>query len=232
MGKMNIRVLFEDNHIIVVEKPVNIPSQRDESVNDDMLTLMKKNIKERYKKPGNVYLGLVHRLDRPAGGVMVFAKTSKSASRLSEQMRSGSFKKIYFAVVHGKLKNARDKLRHFLLKDERTNIVSIVEESVKDAKLALLEYEEIEYVKGLSLVKINLLTGRPHQIRVQFSGTGNPLWGDQKYGMDLNRTGQQLALWSTEIGFTHPVSNEKLSFKNNPPNLEPWNLFEYLKTHK
>jgi 23S rRNA pseudouridine1911/1915/1917 synthase len=229
---MQIRVIFEDNHIIVVEKPVNIPSQKDESEDDDMLTLLKKDIKERYSKPGNVYLGLVHRLDRPAGGVMVFAKTSKAASRLSEQMRSGSFKKIYFAVVHGKLKSPQDKLKHFLLKDERTNIVSIADESVKGARLALLDYKEIGHMRGLSLVKIDLHTGRPHQIRVQFSGIGNPVWGDQKYGSDLNRPGQQLALWSAEIVFTHPVANKELSFANSPPSKEPWNLFEYLKTRR
>ncbi len=226
---MKIRIIFEDNHIIVAEKPVNIPSQKDESDDDDMLSLIKKNIKERYKKPGNVYLGLVHRLDRPAGGVMVFAKTSKAASRLSEQMRSGGFKKIYLAVVHGKLKNEREKLKHFLLKDGLTNFVRIVEEAVGDARLALLSYEEIEYIKGLSLVKIELLTGRPHQIRVQFSGIGNPVWGDQKYGPDTSRPGQQLALWSAEIAFKHPVSNEKISFKSSPPEREPWNLFDYLE---
>ena len=226
---MKIRVIFEDNHIIIAEKPVNIPSQRDDSNDDDMLTLLKKDIKERYKKPGNVYLGLVHRLDRPAGGVMVFAKTSKAASRLSEQMRSGRFRKIYFTVVHGKLKNAQGSLRHFLLKDEQTNIVRIADEPSRIAKLALLDYEEIGQIKGLSLVKINLHTGRPHQIRVQFADIGNPVWGDQKYGPDLNKPGQQLALWSSEIAFAHPVSNEELSFTSNPPAKEPWSLFEYFK---
>jgi 23S rRNA pseudouridine1911/1915/1917 synthase len=228
---MKINIIFEDNHIIVVEKPVNIPSQRDESNDDDILTLIKKDIIERYKKPGNVYLGLVHRLDRPAGGVMVFAKTSKAASRISEQMRSGNFKKIYFAVVYGRLKEAQGKLRHFLLKDGRTNIVSIVDESTSGAKLALLDYEEIEQATELNLVKIDLHTGRPHQIRVQFSGIGSPVWGDQKYGLDLSKPGRQLALWSSEITFAHPISNEKVSFTSNPPPKEPWNLFEYFKMH-
>jgi 23S rRNA pseudouridine1911/1915/1917 synthase len=229
---MKIKVIFEDNHIIVVEKPVNIPSQRDESNNDDMLTLIKKDIIERYKKPGNVYLGLVHRLDRPAGGLMVFAKTSKAASRLSEQMRSGNFKKIYFAVVYGRLQNVQGKLRHFLLKDGRTNIVTIVDEYTQDARLALLDYEETGQATGLSLVKIFLLTGRPHQIRVQFSGIGNPVWGDQKYALDFSKPGQQLALWSSEIEFAHPISNEKVSFTSSPPLKEPWNLFEYSKMYR
>ncbi|MBN2402487.1 MAG: RluA family pseudouridine synthase [Spirochaetes bacterium] len=223
---MKIRVIFEDNHIIVAEKPVNVPSQRDESNNEDMLTLLKKDIRERFAKPGNVYLGLVHRLDRPAGGIMVFAKTSKAASRLSGQMRAGSFKKKYLAILHGKLKETQGKLRHFLLKDERTNIVSIMDESIKNAKLALLSYEFVEHKKGLSLVKVDLITGRPHQIRAQFACIGNPLWGDQKYGSDINRLGQQLALWSAEIAFVHPVSNEELSFTSSPPAKEPWNLFD------
>ncbi|MFH0977116.1 MAG: RluA family pseudouridine synthase [Spirochaetota bacterium] len=228
---MKIRIIFEDNHIIVAEKPVNIPSQKDSSNDDDMLTLLKADIKKRYNKPGNVYLGLVHRLDRPAGGVMAFAKTSKAASRLSEQMRSGRFKKIYLAVVNGKPEKPDDKLRHFLLKDERTNIVSIADESAKGAKLALLLYEEIEHTENLSLIKIDLHTGRPHQIRAQFSHIGNPLWGDQKYGAALNKPGQQLALWSVELAFTHPVSNEELSFKSMPPAKAPWNMFNYFKTH-
>ena len=226
MNKTKIRIIFEDNHILVVEKPVNIPSQKDKSENDDMLTLLKKDIKERYAKPGNVYLGLVHRLDRPAGGVMVFAKTSKAASRLSEQIRSGSFKKIYYAVVHGNPDKRQGLLRDFLLKDEQTNIVSIADESMPGAKLAILTYEEIDYVNGLSLVKVDLQTGRPHQIRVQFRRIGNPLWGDQKYGRNKSRTGQQLALWAHEVMFRHPVSHETLSFICPLPEKDPWNLFD------
>ena len=224
---MKIRIIFEDNHILVVEKPVNVPSQKDKSENDDMLTLLKNYIKERYAKPGNVYLGLVHRLDRPAGGVMVFAKTSKAASRLSEEIRSGSFKKIYLVVVHGKVNVSKGELKHFLLKDERKNIVSIVEKSAQGAKAAVLAYEEIEHVNGVSLVRVDLQTGRPHQIRVQFSSTGNPLWGDQKYGQGKSRAGQQLALWAQEVMFTHPVSNERITFSCQPPDKEPWNLFDY-----
>lgn len=226
---MKIPILFEDNHIIIVEKPVNIPSQKDESNDDDMLTLIKKDIKERYDKPGNVYLGLVHRIDRPAGGVMVFAKTSKAASRLSEQIRSRQFKKIYMAVVHGRLNNAKNILKHYLIKDEKTNIVSIAEDKKKEAKPALLDYEAIEYKNGLSLVKINLVTGRPHQIRVQFSGEGYPLWGDQKYGANINKSGQQLALWSVEIAFSHPVTKKELLYKSMPPAKDPWLMFTSLR---
>lgn len=225
---MKIDVLYEDNHIIVVEKPVNIPVQRDRSNDNDMLTLIKNDLKEKYKKPGNVYLGLVHRLDRPAGGVMVFAKTSKAASRLSRDMREGRLKKNYLAVVHGELKNSSGTLRHFLLKDREANIVTITGENSQGAKSALLNYTMLEYARGLSLINVDLVTGRPHQIRVQLAGTGHPLFGDQKYGAGLNKHGLQLALWSAEIQLTHPVSQQKISFNSSPPMTEPWSFFSVL----
>src|SRR5690554_7420546 len=133
---MNIQILYEDNHLLVVVKPPNLLSQGDITGDPDLLTLMKGYLKEKYEKPGNVYLGLVHRLDRPVGGVMVFAKTSKAASRLADQVRSREFKKIYLAVVHGKPKPAQ-RLRHFLLKDPRTNIVAVVDENRAGAKEAV-----------------------------------------------------------------------------------------------
>lgn len=226
---MKIPVIFEDNHIIVVEKPVNVPSQEDESNDEDMLTLIKKDIRDRYNKPGNVYLGLVHRLDRPAGGIMVFAKTSKAASRLSEEIRSGRFKKTYLVVTHGLFEKPENELTHYLIKDKKTNTVSVTGEKNKSSKQALLYYKVIEYIKGLSLVKINLVTGRPHQIRVQFSAIGHPLWGDQKYGEELTQPGEQLALWSSGIGFNHPVTKEELFFKSIPPAKNPWTMFTSLR---
>jgi 23S rRNA pseudouridine1911/1915/1917 synthase len=226
MGNMKISILFEDNHILVVEKPVNFPSQKDESDDEDMLTLLKQDIKKRYNKPGNVYLGLVHRLDRPAGGAMVFAKTSKAASRLSLQMRTGNFKKIYYAAAHGRPDNS-GQLIHYLLKDGRSNTVSIVNNSAKGAKKAILNYEVMEKSGSLTLLKIDLATGRPHQIRAQFAAEGHPLYGDQKYGPDINKPGMQLALWSAEITFNHPVTNERITFKSIPPAKAPWNNFQF-----
>ena len=153
-----LKVIFEDNHIIVVEKPPNIPSQSDKTGDLDMLTIVKNYIKEKYNKPGNVYLGLVHRLDRPVGGVMIFAKTSKSASRLSNQVREKVFKKEYLAVVDGKFENKRGTLVNYLYKDERNNISKVVSKEKKNAKEAKLDYEVIKYneMKNLSLLKINL----------------------------------------------------------------------------
>ena len=162
----DLKVIYEDNHIIVVEKIPNVPSQSDKTGDMDMLTLVKGYIKEKYNKPGNVYLGLVHRLDRPVGGIMIFAKTSKAASRLSNQVREKVFKKKYLAVVDGKFEKNNGTLEDYLYKDERNNISKVVSNQKKNAKFAKLDYEVLKYneVKDLSLVEINLHTGRHHQI--------------------------------------------------------------------
>ena len=203
-----LKVLYEDNHIIVVRKDPNIPSQADKTEDLDMLTIIKNYIKEKYNKPGNVYLGLIHRLDRPVGGLMVFAKTSKAASRLSNQVREKIFKKKYLAVVDGKFNQANGSLEDYLYKDERNNMSKVVKPEKKNAKLAKLDYEVLVYneVKDLSLVKVNLHTGRHHQIRVQLAHSGHSIFGDQKYGK--RGKGKQIALWAYELTIQHPVSKE------------------------
>ena len=217
-----MKVLYEDNHIIVVEKTPNIPSQSDKTGDEDMLTLVKEYIKEKYNKPGNVYLGLVHRLDRPVGGVMVFARTSKAASRLSEQVRQKIFKKKYLAVVDGKVKNKKGTLEDYLYKDERNNISKVVSKEKKNSKLAKLDYEVLTYneVKDLSLLEINLHTGRHHQIRVQLSNFGHSIFGDQKYG--TRGKGKQIALWAYELTIEHPITKEKMVFKDLPEPVGTW----------
>ena len=145
--KINLKVLYEDNHIIVVEKPVNIPSQGDKTEDLDMLTIIKEYSRVKYNKPGNVYLGLIHRLDRPVGGVMVFAKTSKAASRLSEQVREKIFKKRYLVIVDGKLEKEKGIFQDYLLKNERANISKVVKEGTKNSKFAELDYEVLKYDK-------------------------------------------------------------------------------------
>ena len=201
-----MKVIFEDNHIIVVEKKPNIPSQADKTEDIDMLSLVKDYIKQKYNKPGNVYLGLVHRLDRPVGGIMVFAKTSKAASRLSEEVRNKTFKKTYLAVVDGKIDNKEGTLEDYLYKDERNNISKVVNKDKKNAKYACLDYNVLVYdeVKNLSLLKINLHTGRHHQIRVQLSNFGHSIFGDQKYG--TRGQGKQIALWAYELSIVHPTT--------------------------
>ena len=222
----NLKILFEDNHIIVVEKTPNIPSQSDKTGDIDMLTLVKQYIKEKYNKPGNVYLGLVHRLDRPVGGIMIFAKTSKAASRLSDEVREKVFKKKYLAVVDGKIEKTKGSLENYLYKDERNNMSKVVNKDKKNAKLAKLDYEVIFYdeVKNLSLLKINLHTGRHHQIRVQLSNFGHSIFGDQKYG--TRGTGKQIALWAYELTIMHPITKEEMTFIDLPEKVGTWSILK------
>lgn len=219
VGKKMMNILYEDNHILVVEKPINMLVQEDNTKDIDLLTLLKKYLKEKYQKPGNVYLGLVHRLDRVVGGVMVFAKTSKSAGRLSEQIRKNEFKKTYYAVLCGNLKQS-GRLENNILKDEKTN-TSYVDDK---GKLSLLNYEVIENKNNLTLVKINLETGRHHQIRVQFSHLGYPLFGDARYNKNYQK-GEQIALFAKSLSFVHPTTKEQLTFTLDLPKRYPYNLF-------
>lgn len=221
-------ILYEDNHVIVVLKPQNVPSQADESGDKDMLTMVKEYIKEKYNKPGNVYVGLVHRLDRPTGGVMVFAKTSKAAARLTEQFKNKEAEKTYFAVVCGTLKTKQTKLVNYLLKDEKNNIVKVVPMATTGAKRAELDYTVLEEKDVFSLLKVKLKTGRGHQIRVQLSTIGNPIYGDQKYGKDMPKA--NLNLFAVELKFKHPTTGDTMVFRAYPPeNLKAWNLFDLEK---
>ena len=217
-----LEVLFEDNHIIVVKKEPNIPSQADKTEDLDMLTIIKAYLKEKYNKPGNVYLGLVHRLDRPVGGVMVFAKTSKSASRLSDQIREKVFKKKYLAVVDGQFENKKGVMEDYLYKDERNNMSRVVNKDKKNAKFSKLDYEVLAYneVKNLSLVKVNLHTGRHHQIRVQLANSGHSIFGDQKYG--TRGKNKQIALWAYELTIKHPITKEDMTFSCLPESNGTW----------
>lgn len=223
---MKPSIIYEDNHLLIVEKPFNIPVQADNSKDKDLLSVLKQYIKETCNKPGEVYLGLVHRLDRPVGGIMVFARTSKAAGRLSDQIRTRAFKKTYLAVVRGVPGRPKETLIDYLIKNETTNMVSVVKEGTRGAKEAILEYELLDSVGELSLLRIKLHTGRPHQIRVQLSHAGYILYGDQRYGAKVNRPGQQIALWAHEVSFEHPTKKEMLTFTCEVPNAEPWLLFK------
>ena len=214
-----MQILYEDNHIIVVIKECNIPVQEDNSKDLDMLTMIKQYIKEKYNKPGNVYLGLVHRLDRPVGGVMVFAKTSKAASRLSEQIRNKSIEKRYIALTHNHTKE-HEILKDKLLKNEKTNTSKIDEKG----KYAILEYNLIEYRNNMSLIDINLLTGRHHQIRVQLSSRQHSIYGDQKYGGRGH--GKQICLWAYKLTIQHPISKEEMFFMAVPEKEKSWKILE------
>ena len=215
-----INIIYEDNHLLVVEKPVNIPVQSDDSKDDDLLTILKAYIKEKYNKPNNVYLGLVHCLDRPVGGIMVFAKTSKAAARLSKQIQQHEFKKTYLAICCSNKLKKQDTLTNYLLKDHKTNMVK----EDKKGKIAILDYELLAVKNDLSLVKINLKTGRSHQIRVQFSLIDAPLYADQRYNKNAAKN-KQIALFASSISFKHPITNEESTFTLEKPDRYPFNIF-------
>ena len=215
----NLNVLYEDNHIIVVEKKQNVLCQSDYTKDLDLLTMIKDYVKEKYQKPGNVYIGLVHRLDRPVGGIMVFARTSKAAARLSKTIQNHEMKKEYLLVCHGNIKDSG------IMEDyiEKLDTKSVI--TTKDkGKYAKLEYQLIERKNNLNLVKVNLITGRHHQIRLQFASRNNSLYGDQLYGIQDKK---QIALFAYHLKFKHPVKDEIMDFKLIP-NTGIWSEFDYV----
>ena len=226
---VQLKVLYEDNHIIVVEKPVNIPSQGDKTGDTDLLTMVKEYLKEKYQKPGNVYVGLIHRLDRPVGGVMVFAKTSKAAARLSEQVREKQFQKTYLVICNGKMETNKGELQDYLWKNEQKNTSKVVKKETKNSKLAILEYEVLKYEPeiNLSVLKILLHTGRHHQIRVQLSSRNHSIYGDQKYGGRGH--GKQIALWAYQLVLQHPITKEWITFSSIPEKIGSWKILEDIK---
>ena len=216
-----MNILYEDNHIIVVIKPVNVLVQSDDTNDLDLLTMIKNYLKEKYNKLGNVYLGLVHRLDRPVGGVMVFAKTSKAASRFSNEVRERIIKKTYLAIVNGNTKD-NDRLVDYISKDNKTNNSYI---DNKNGKESILEYTKLSYNKenDLSLIRVDLKTGRHHQIRLQMSNNSHPLYGDQRYGKQDKK---QIALYAYKLEFIHPVTKEIMTFKALPKDEGVWHIFK------
>ena len=216
-----INIIYEDNHLLVIEKPINIPVQEDSSKDIDLITMLKDYRKHNENKPGEAYIGLVHRLDRPVGGIMVFAKTSKAASRLSDQIRQNTFHKKYLAVVQGTLPS-KGKLEDYLIKNEKENISYV---TTKDkGKYSCLEYQVLKEKDNLSLVEINLITGRSHQIRVQFSSRNHPLVGDSKYGQNPDNI--NIALFAKEITFIHPTTKEEMTFTLDMPKRYPFSIFK------
>ena len=214
-------VLYEDNHVLVAVKPPNMLSQADATGDPDILSMMKEYIRERYQKPGNVYLGLVHRLDRPVGGLMVFARTSKAAARLSAQLQTHDMGREYVCVVYGEAEE-KFTLTDYLVHDPILNRQVVCEADAKGGKLAILHGRCVAQRGGTSLCVIRLETGRKHQIRAQMSNAGLPLWGDARYGSGM--AGQQIALWGFKLTFSHPVTHEKMTFHAMPDG-NIWNLY-------
>lgn len=213
------RILFEDNHLIVALKEPNLLVQGDSTGDRDMLGLLKDYIKEKYEKPGEAFLGLVHRMDRPVGGLLCFARTSKAAARLSAQIIEGTLKREYAAVVEGRAKED-DTLRDILLKDEASNMVRVVPGYLKQGKQAVLSYHCAALREDQSLVAVKLETGRAHQIRVQMANAGLPLWGDNRYGK--GKPGQQIALWGMRLSLLHPITGKQMVFMAPPDDQGIW----------
>lgn len=224
---MNLNVLYEDNHIIVVLKPMGILSQAGEMDKLDMVNILKQYLKEKYHKPGNVYLGLVHRLDLNVSGVMVFAKTSKAAKRLSEQVRVHDFSKRYLAIAKGEFKNKESVFKDYIVKDEDQRMAIIGDE--KNGKLAKLKYTVLDTSifndELYSLVEVELITGRFHQIRFQMAYHGHPLYGDVKYGDALINNDFFIGLHAYSLTFSHPIKQITMSFKSKPSH----ELFRYFE---
>lgn len=222
-GRYTVPVLYLDNHLLAVEKPANMPVQGDVSGDLDLLTACKTYVGDAYGKPGNVYLGLVHRLDRPVGGAMVFARTSKAAARLSAQFAAHTVQKRYLAVVRGEIPG-ETRLTDFLWKDEKTGMVRVVAPDAPGAKKAELISRPLAYAKGLTLTEVELLTGRAHQIRVQHLHAGFPLWGDARYGN--GKPGEQIALWAHFLRVEHPTLKTPATFVSRPPDGGAWAEFQ------
>lgn len=221
----DIIILYEDNHLLVVVKPQGLACCPDKSGNINLLDIMKQYLIKTYDKPGDAYLGLVHRLDQPTGGVMLYAKSSKAAKRLSENLRNREITKKYFAITTSTPKEKKGNLKNALYKNTAKNEVYCVPLATYGAKMAELDYKVLEIINEMALVEINLITGRSHQARVQMAHIGAPLYGDKKYGKTQGKT--ELALWAVEIRFPHPITKDIMVFKVYPPIEEaPWNFFD------
>ena len=215
-----IPIVFEDNHLLVIEKPVNVLSQADHTGDPDIVTLCKNYLNRSQNSP---FVGLVHRLDRPVGGLMLLAKTRPAADALSQQMRDRTMQKTYWAVTEGS-PPANGMLTHHLQKDRTNNIVEVVESNSRNGKEAILSFARLEESDQLNLLAVHLQTGRPHQIRVQLAEEDYPIWGDYKYGSN-QPDGRDMALRAVELRFKHPQLEQELHFELAPDNSPPWSQF-------
>lgn len=218
-------VLYEDNHLLIVNKAAGVLSQGDATGDSSIVDLCKAYIKDKYQKPGAVFLGLVHRLDRPVSGVIVLARTSKALARMNELFRKKETTKIYWAIVGGIPKESSATLRHWLIKDENKNVTKSFNKETQGAQYAELSYSIIASLQGYSLLEVRPLTGRPHQIRVQLSSIGCPIAGDLKYGGDGPNEDGSICLHARELHFEHPVQRIPVEVKAPIPGMGLWKYF-------
>jgi 23S rRNA pseudouridine1911/1915/1917 synthase len=218
-------ILYEDNHIIIVNKRVSDIVQGDKTGDESLDNIVKNYIKEKYKKPGDVFLGVVHRLDRPVSGCVVYARTSKALTRMNELFRTKEVKKTYLAIVSQRPPAEEGELMHFIKKNEKQNRSFAFDNEVKDSKVAELSYKVIARSESFYLLEVDLHTGRHHQIRVQFAAVGCPIKGDLKYGSKRSNEGGGISLHSYIISFVHPVKKELITVTAPLPNEKTWKLF-------
>ena len=217
-----MNVIYEDNHIIVVNKESGEIVQGDKTGDAPLSDLVKAYIKEKYRKPGNVFLGVTHRLDRPVSGLVIFAKTSKALSRLNEMFRKGEIHKTYWAIVKNKPKERQGRLTHWIVRNEKQNKSYAYDNEVKDSKKAVLDYRLLASGDNYHILEIHLLTGRHHQIRCQLSAMGCPIKGDLKYGAQRSNPDGSISLLSRYVEFVHPVSKEAIALDAPLPKDNLW----------
>ena len=221
--KQNLLVLHEDNHIIIINKRSGDITQGDKTGDKPLSDVVKEYIKEKYNKTGNVFLGVVHRLDRPTSGVIIFARTSKALERLNKMLRDKKINKTYWAVVKNHPKKEKDTLINFLKKNPKNNKSSAFQKEISGSKRAVLHYQVIKKLDNYALLEIDLETGRHHQIRTQLSNIGFPIKGDLKYGFNRSNKDGSIHLHARKIEFTHPVSKTEISIIAPTPNEVIWN---------
>jgi 23S rRNA pseudouridine1911/1915/1917 synthase len=220
-----VAVLYEDNHLLILNKPSGVLVQGDATGDRPLVEIAKDYIKEKYGKPGDVFLGVVHRLDRPVSGVVVFARTSKSLERMNALFRNKETQKTYWAVSKNKPAKPEDTLVHWLVKDEKKNKTTAYKREHPDGARSELHYKLLEVKGGLSLIEVNPITGRPHQIRVQLASINCPIAGDLKYGADEPLEDASIALHARQLRFIHPVKKEELIVKADLPSATVWRDF-------
>jgi 23S rRNA pseudouridine1911/1915/1917 synthase len=224
--KSNLQIIYEDNHIIVVNKRVGDIVQGDKTGDKPLSEITKEYIKEKYNKPGEVFLGVIHRLDRPTSGIVVFARTSKALTRLNELFKNRETQKTYWAIVKNKPKKTEDTLSHYLTRNEKNNTSKVHINEVPDSKLARLDYRIIHELTHYFALEINLHTGRHHQIRAQLSAIGCPIKGDLKYGYDRSNPDGGIHLHARQLDFVHPVTKNKMTFIAQVPDDLIWKVIE------
>ena len=220
-----MEILFEDNHLIIISKTCNEIVQGDKTGDEPLSEILKRWLKEKYNKPGNVFLGVTHRLDRPTSGIVIFAKTSKALTRMNEMFRNGDVKKTYWAIVKNKPAETEAELTHFLVRNEKQNKSYAYDQEKPNSKKAILHYRIISHSDRYYLLEVELKTGRHHQIRCQLAKIGCPIKGDLKYGFDRSNHDGGISLHARKVSFIHPVSKEQIEIVAPVPDDNLWKAF-------